>query len=729
MNSEQQDNELNGQPSGGGISLDDICFTLFRHKWLILGFVCLGLVAASGVRIVKPPKYASRAEVMIKFIVDRQAASPITGEGPHISAENSQNIVSTEIEMLRSLDVATNAAALLSPEIMSRMGVGNNRMAAAGVIESGIEVENPHSTSILAVMFKHRDKEIVQPVLEAIITAYKLKHNQVYGFNVDSVALDQQEEYRRKLAAAEEEIKLLTASNHLVSVDDAKRTFQRQIDEWQDRLHERQAELAGREAMLGPDVAGGATNALEAAVPAEKITDYTEIVSQLENLKRSKAALRLTYTEEWPTVKNVQSRIDQTAAEKAQLEMRYPALARLALNANRGGTNSAEADLSTLRRLKAEVDWTSRFVSNLQWQAQTVLEIEPKLNEVQRRRNLLETNYNNWSKIINEAMMTVGQDPRNMVNMSPVQQPTPPWRDMKKFMKLVVGAFGGCAAIGLAIAFLLDFVINRTINRAADAERHLKLPVLLSIPDLTWNGANGKKVPEELVEHAEANGENGSGGAITVWDPNSTHMEMYADGLRERLMTYFEVHNLNLKKPKLVAVTECGKGAGVTVIANNLAASLSRTSGNVLLVDMKGQNGAARAFYQGKPGRSIPNLLEPENVARNGAGSRDSEPENGEENNNKLACALPSKFTHIVPKLRASDYDYIVFDMPAISSMSTTPRLGGYMDIVLLVLESEKTGQQLASRATALMRESRANVAAVVNKYRAHVPARLSQEL
>jgi polysaccharide biosynthesis transport protein len=90
---------------------------------------------------------------------------------------------------------------------------------------------------------------------------------------------------------------------------------------------------------------------------------------------------------------------------------------------------------------------------------------------------------------------------------------------------------------------------------------------------------------------------------------------------------------------------------------------------------------------------------------------------------------LPSKFTHIVPKLRASDYDYIVFDMPAISSMSTTPRLGGYMDIVLLVLESEKTGQQLASRATALMRESRANVAAVLNKYRAHVPARLSQEL
>jgi len=216
---------------------------------------------------------------------------------------------------------------------------------------------------------------------------------------------------------------------------------------------------------------------------------------------------------------------------------------------------------------------------------------------------------------------------------------------------------------------------------------------------------------------------------VTLWDPRANHIEMYADGLRERLMTYFESRNLNLKKPKLVAVTECGEGAGVTVIANNLAASLSKTSGNVLLVDMKGENGAARAFYQGRPGNAVSNLLEPEIGNGENADVNPAERDNGEENNNKLACALPNKFNHIVPKLRASDYDYIVFDMPAITPMSSTPRLGSYMDIVLLVLESEKTGQHLAARATALMRETRANVAAVVNKYRAHVPARLSQEL
>lgn len=727
MNSDHTDNDSNENPPG--IRIDDICFTLFRHKWLILGFVCLGVVAACGMRITHPPKYASRAELMVKFVVDRQATSPMTQEGRVLSAESSQNIMSTEIEMIKSLDVAKGAASLLSPELMTRMGVGTNRMWAAGVIEGGIEVENPRSTSILAVMFKHRDQAVVQPALEAIITAYKLKHNQVYGMgDVDSFAVQKRDESRAQLTATEEAIKKLTATNHLVSVEDAKKTYQAQIDKWQDQLHTLQAELARRQAMLGPDLTGNATNALEAAVPAEKLLDYSDLVSQLENLKRNKQELRLHYTEAWPMVINVQTKIDQLTKEKSELEKEFPTLARLALGSNRGGTNSAEADLSALRGLKAEVDWTSTFVSNLQWQAQTVMELEPRLNELQRLRNLQETNYNNWSKIINDAMITAGLGPGNMINMSVIQQATPPWRDMKKLMKLLVAAFGACAACGLGLAFLLDFVINRTINRGVDAERHLRLPVLLSIPDFSWKRDEARK--SLAGPHSEDGDENGEDRrAVTVWDPRSSHIEMYADGLRERLMTYFEARNLNLKKPKLVAVTECGQGAGVTVIANHLAASLSRSSSNVLLVDMKGENGAARAFYQGKPGRPVPNLLEPEKEHAQASAEEEHAGENGEENNNKLACALPGKFNHIVPKLRASDYDYIVFDMPAISPMSTTPRLGSYMDIVLLVLESEKTGQQLAARATALMRESRANVAAVVNKYRPHVPARLSQEL
>ena len=113
----------------------------------------------------------------------------------------------------------------------------------------------------------------------------------------------------------------------------------------------------------------------------------------------------------------------------------------------------------------------------------------------------------------------------------------------------------------------------------------------------------------------------------------------------------------------------------------------------------------------------------------------DAEPQNNfnlavvKQHSSAEAVPLPVQgFNQLMPKLNASEYDYIVFDLPPVSQTSPTPRYSGYMDLVLLVVESEKTGQQPAAKASALMQESRAKVAAVLNKYRRHVPAVLAQD-
>jgi Mrp family chromosome partitioning ATPase len=100
-----------------------------------------------------------------------------------------------------------------------------------------------------------------------------------------------------------------------------------------------------------------------------------------------------------------------------------------------------------------------------------------------------------------------------------------------------------------------------------------------------------------------------------------------------------------------------------------------------------------------------------------------------EPKNQQLPNVLPKRFTHLVPKMKASDYDYIIFDMPPVTQTSFTARLAGYMDMVLLVVESEKTGQGILKRAHDLLNESRPNMAAVLNKHRAYVPPKLAQEL
>ena len=98
----------------------------------------------------------------------------------------------------------------------------------------------------------------------------------------------------------------------------------------------------------------------------------------------------------------------------------------------------------------------------------------------------------------------------------------------------------------------------------------------------------------------------------------------------------------------------------------------------------------------------------------------------GERSTDHLRRGLPGVFNEVMPKLKVSGYDYIVFDLPLVSQTSVTPRLSGHMDMVLLVLESEATSQHLAVDAAELMRGAQAKVAAILNKCRSHVPAALS---
>ena len=81
-----------------------------------------------------------------------------------------------------------------------------------------------------------------------------------------------------------------------------------------------------------------------------------------------------------------------------------------------------------------------------------------------------------------------------------------------------------------------------------------------------------------------------------------------------------------------------------------------------------------------------------------------------------------------MPKLKASDYDYIIFDMPIVNQTSVTSQLARFMDMTLLVVESEKTNREIVEQANTWLTEVGASVGVVLNKTRQYVPKRLDQE-
>jgi Mrp family chromosome partitioning ATPase len=156
---------------------------------------------------------------------------------------------------------------------------------------------------------------------------------------------------------------------------------------------------------------------------------------------------------------------------------------------------------------------------------------------------------------------------------------------------------------------------------------------------------------------------------------------------------------------------------------------LSETGdGNVLLVNMNARDGEAHHFYKGKLECGIEQALE--KGKREDAQVRDNLYVAKEiPADDRLPRVLPKRFSHLVPMMKASDYDYIIFDMPPVTQISITPRLARFMDMVLLVVESEKTNREAAKKAAAMLSETKANVGVVLNKSRSYIPRRLQQDI
>ncbi|HEX5400422.1 MAG TPA: cellulose synthase operon protein YhjQ/BcsQ, partial [Verrucomicrobiae bacterium] len=314
------------------------------------------------------------------------------------------------------------------------------------------------------------------------------------------------------------------------------------------------------------------------------------------------------------------------------------------------------------------------------------------------------------------------------------------WKQTYK--KVGMLAFGGIAA-GLAWAFLIELVLDRSVRRPVEIETKLKVPLFLSIPNVSRNGHARLAASQAQRRLQLNNGENtdNAGVSETEGDPvpvkggdvqlasleQHPAMQSFSEALRDRLIVYFEVKNLT-HKPKLLAVTSAGHGAGVSTIAAGLASSLSETGdGNVLLVDMNAEQGAAQQFYRGKAGCGLDKALAAE-TKQEALVQENLYVVNGNTNSAELPRILPKRFSALVPKLKASDYDYIIFDMPPVSQTSLTSRLSRFMDMTLLVVESEKTGRDVLQQANTWLVESGATVGAVLNKARRYVPERLHQE-
>jgi succinoglycan biosynthesis transport protein ExoP len=471
-------------------------------------------------------------------------------------------------------------------------------------------------------------------------------------------------------------------------------------------------------------------------IPPDTLDAYKRICIRLETLeKKDVEYLMQGFTDENVLVKEVRGQIADIEKQKIDLEEKYPKLAGTAVSlpnlADQQPGNSI--DLATqyiqITALKSKINSLESQLNQVWLEVTNFEKVDATISELQQKKQVEQANLNYFVSNQEQKRIDEALGDGKASNISIIQSPTPPSkRWTKKFQKKVMMMAVGGAGFGLALAFLIEMLLDRSVRRPSEIETRLRLPLFVTIPDTARNAigpiaARGRLQLSNGVSDKKISGAT----ALAPWDRQHPLRPFY-EGLRDRLMVYFEANNLN-HKPKLVAVTSCGNGAGVSSIAAGLAASLSETGdGNVLLVSMTGNQGAAQQFYKGQMGCGLDDALESD-TKKDALIEGNFYAVTEQADNEKMPSHLPKRLKGLMPKLKASDYDYIIFDMPPVSQISPTPKLAQFMDMVFMVVESEKTDRDVVKRAADLLAESKTDVGIILNKNHNYVPHRLVQEL
>ena len=735
------------EPAPSSISAGDVYHVLFRHKWKIVIISALAVIAAAVYVLLNPPFYKSEAKVLIRYVQETKTvtAHAVGNDSQIVSPDTrGESVINTEMEILSSLDLAREVAAEVGPENLLGKGGGSNDLdRAATAIARNLLVQAPGKGNVIRMVFQHKNPAIIQPVLRALMDGYRAKHvaiHQAAGI-LDEFLKQQTEKLREELLKTQQDLAAVKNNAGIVSLEETKKNYALQISRIEDDMLEVEAELAQRRAVVtNAQKAIPQSQATEVGSSPDKVAQYNRLVQRLEALLKQHDELLGKWKEEHPVVQATWNQIIATQEQKRKMEQENPKLATLAVGSIAGpvGTNGGpfdlRAEIARMTALETKMDVLKSQLTRILASATNVNQAESLIAQLERRKEALEAELRGYSSSLEQshAAEALGA---GKININEVQSPSPPMRDSAKLKKMVGMILGLGIAGAIALAFLIEWFLDPSIKRTADVEAKLQMPVFLSIRDMDWKGpfrlfgSNGNGEHRRRLRSSNESGwTDGVPGkaAVATWDRGHS-LRPYYEVLRDRLLSFFEGRNMT-RKPKLVAVTGCSEGSGVTTLASGLAAALSETGdGNVLLVDMNLAEGAAHPFHRGKPQCALPDVLED--------GKRDAAmvQENlymvsASAANDKATRLLPKNFTEFFPKFKASDYDYIIFDMPAVTETSMTPRLAAFMDAVLLVVESEKSNRHAAKRATELLSQSKPNLLTILNKTKTYVPKWLHQE-
>jgi len=733
------------------LNVYDILFVLFKHKWKIILISLLGLTGSAAVLYLtmRSPNYETEAKLLVRYVLERSNVDPYEAK-VDASGIHGTSAMDAELEIIKSADLASEVASKIGPEkILTGKSPEPTKVGAAIEITKNLDIKAERGSNVIHLRYHHQDPAVAVAVLKQLIESYFVKHLEIHRSTgaFESVAR-QTDQARSRLSQTEQELSKLNAESGFLSLTDAKTALEARRSALSSSLMLTQVEIAEQQVkvstlaatmgVLEPTVqkhdplqTGEATPERIARARAQE--KYRDLGEQLALFKQRRNTLMMYRKPSDTMLVALDQQIALVQQQGLDLIEQYPLLASQATVQASASPQTGGSDLNTERaqlaaleaRCKALTEQTKKADDDMEKLAAN----SQAFTNLERRRQLEEDKYRYAETSLEKARVDETLNPAKMPNIGVVQNPTAPSKAITVTTRRLALALAISGILtGLALAFLIEWVIDRRVSRPIEIQTRLQLPLMMSIPHIRSSDGMAKLIGKEpghkllgVVGKAAFSPDLLNGNGDSSPQENEHFIMPYASAIRDRIMFNFELNNIN-HKPKLIGLTSLSSGSGTSTLAIALAKAFAENGKfKVLLVDL---NASWSVALPASPVESLDTALD---ISRTDAFRENSRclyfAGAPTRRSSKGAPSLASIAMHeLMPQLEVCDFDYILFDMPPSGPTSPTIAMAGFMDKVLLVLDGENTNRESLSWSYAQLEKGRADVSCVFNKTKPHAP-------
>ncbi|MEO5917542.1 MAG: Wzz/FepE/Etk N-terminal domain-containing protein [Luteolibacter sp.] len=731
--------------------VQDILYILFKHKWKILILSMLGFGASAFVFVNREVLYQSQANILVSYVLNRSTVDDFQSQ-TNTSGGPGDQVINTEVEIITSENLALAVAdAVGIDKILPDAPQGAKLADAAATILGHLEVGVTPGNNVLHISYSNPNRDYSVLVLNELVKQYSIKHLELHR---SAAAFDdvskQSEEVRLRLKQTETELDKLRSDSGITTLAGATGALENQKARTREDLMAAKAELAEKAAhiealekspLYAEEIGENGVKknpkdgALGGKVPLQVLSEYKALLDMLGVLQKRDLELRMKFTSGNRLVSATQERINEAESKRRDLVVKYPELltqSALLDSDSKSPEMSLFSEKANLASVTAKVKAYEKHLEEIDEQYKEQYALGSQIEVLDRRRQLEDAEYRSLELKLKDAILDKRLDPTRMPNLRVIQDPSTPKPTYDKLTKKIVAGLAAAGiGIGVGLAFLIELLFDRRIKRPTDIQARLQLPLLLSIPYIKRKDRGGLMLAHE--PNVPRIGTNGTTKESVIQHKitpetairKANHFILpYSETIRDRIIFNFEVNNVT-HKPKLVAVTGLSEGAGASTIAAGLAKSFSEINGaKVLLVDLSSYHPEDNPIFGEVARYSLTGALQlakgpqfkasDQNLYYASATARRDE--------SGLTTFSPMHLYEMMPHLQASDYDYIIFDMPPIDQTSRTLTMAGLMDKVILVLDAENTSRDALKWGYSELGKGKADVSCIFNKTRSHAP-------